>query len=109
MKMVSVARKPSTIEERCQDQSCLFRRGDYKNKGRSTETLSWVRVLTRRIISVTRKLSTKKKSGAKAKFVLFGEITGTNVTNPKTAPGSSLCEDVGSRMMMMMIIIIIFL
>jgi hypothetical protein len=32
MKIVYVARKLCTIEERRQDQSCLFRRGDYRNK-----------------------------------------------------------------------------
>jgi hypothetical protein len=32
MKMVSVARKLSTIEERRQDQICLFQRGDYKTE-----------------------------------------------------------------------------
>jgi hypothetical protein len=37
-------------------------------------------------------------NGAKAKFVRCGEeITGTKVRNPKTALGSSLCEDVGFR------------
>jgi hypothetical protein len=38
-KMVPVARKISTIEERRQDQSCLFRRGDHRNKGHNTEKL----------------------------------------------------------------------
>jgi hypothetical protein len=32
LSMVSVARKLSTIEERIQDQSCLFRRGDYRSR-----------------------------------------------------------------------------
>jgi hypothetical protein len=43
MKMVSVVRKLSTIEERRQDQSYLFLRGDYRNKGHNPEKLSWVR------------------------------------------------------------------
>jgi hypothetical protein len=33
LKVISLAWKPSPIEEWCQDQSCLFRQGDYKNKG----------------------------------------------------------------------------
>jgi hypothetical protein len=45
VRAVPVARKLSTIEERRQDQSCLFRRGDYRNKGQKPEKLSWVRVL----------------------------------------------------------------
>jgi hypothetical protein len=57
MKMVSVARKLSTVEERRQVQSCLIRRGDYKNKGHDTGKLSWVRVLTK-MFSVFRKLIT---------------------------------------------------
>jgi hypothetical protein len=35
--MVSVDLKLSTIEERRQDQSCLSRRADYRNKGRNPE------------------------------------------------------------------------
>jgi hypothetical protein len=40
VKMVSVCPKVSTTEERRQDKSCLFRRGDYSNK-RNTE--NWPR------------------------------------------------------------------
>jgi hypothetical protein len=40
MNIVSVARKLSTIEERRQDQSCLFRKGDYRNKGRKPRNCS---------------------------------------------------------------------
>jgi hypothetical protein len=44
VKVVPVARKLSTIEEWRQDQSYLFRRGYYRNKGHNSEKLSWVRV-----------------------------------------------------------------
>jgi hypothetical protein len=37
VKVVSLARKPSKIEELCQDQSCLFRRQDYKNEETTTK------------------------------------------------------------------------
>jgi hypothetical protein len=37
VRAVPVARKLSTIEERRQDQSCLFRQGDYTNKGHNHE------------------------------------------------------------------------
>jgi hypothetical protein len=37
--MVSIARKLSTIEERRQEPNCLFRRGDYRNKGHKPEKL----------------------------------------------------------------------
>jgi hypothetical protein len=43
--MISVARKLSTLEERYQNQSCLFRRGEYRNKGHNPVKVSWVRVL----------------------------------------------------------------
>jgi hypothetical protein len=36
MKMVSVGQKQSTTEEWRQDQSCLFRRGYYENKGHNS-------------------------------------------------------------------------
>jgi hypothetical protein len=36
MKMVLVARKLSIIEERRHDQSCLFRRGDYRSQKQKT-------------------------------------------------------------------------
>jgi hypothetical protein len=35
--VVPVVRKLSTIEERCQDQSCLFRREDFRNKGHNPD------------------------------------------------------------------------
>jgi hypothetical protein len=91
MRVVPVFRKLSTIEGRRQEQSCLFRRGDHRNKGHDPERLSWVRFLTR-MVSVARKLSAIEER-RQAKFVRFvEEITGTEVTNPKTALSSSLCE-----------------
>jgi galactose-1-phosphate uridylyltransferase len=57
VRAVPVPRKLSTIEERRQDQSCLFQRGDFRNKGHNPEKLSRVRVLTR-MVSVARNLST---------------------------------------------------
>jgi hypothetical protein len=93
MRAVPVARKLSTIEEWCQDQSCLFRR-DYRNKDHDIEKLSWVQVLTR-MVSVARKLSTIQER-LQSTFVRFcEEITGTNVTNSKTVLGSCPGEDVG--------------
>jgi hypothetical protein len=44
VRAVPVARKLSTIEERRQEQSCLSRRGDYRNEGQKSEKVSWVRV-----------------------------------------------------------------
>jgi hypothetical protein len=54
-KMVSVARKRSTIEERRQEQGCLFRREYYRNKGHIPENLSWVLVHVN-MFSVPRKI-----------------------------------------------------
>jgi hypothetical protein len=56
MKIVSAAWKLSMIEEWRQDQSCFFRKGDYRNKGNNAEKLSWVRVLMK-MVSVAQKLS----------------------------------------------------
>jgi hypothetical protein len=42
MRVVAVAWKLSMIEERLQEQSCLFQTGDYGNKGHSLDKLTWV-------------------------------------------------------------------
>jgi hypothetical protein len=58
VRAVPVARKLRTIEERRQDQSCLFRRGDYTNKGHNHDkNLSWV-LGPVKMVSVARKVST---------------------------------------------------
>jgi hypothetical protein len=57
VRAVPVARKRSTIEERRQDQSCLFERWDYRNEGRKPPKLSWVRFPVK-MVSVDRKLIT---------------------------------------------------
>jgi hypothetical protein len=44
VKVVSVVGKLSTIDARCQGQSCSFRRGDYRNKGHNPEKLFWAQV-----------------------------------------------------------------
>jgi hypothetical protein len=56
VKMVYVTWKLSTIEKRCQGQSCLFRRVDYRNKGHNPEKLSSIRVPVK-MVSVAQKLS----------------------------------------------------
>jgi hypothetical protein len=56
VKMVSVARKLRTIEERRQNQRCLFRRRNYKNKDQKSEN-SWV-LFPAKMVSAARKLST---------------------------------------------------
>jgi hypothetical protein len=56
VQMASAARKLSKIEERCPDQSCLFRRGDYRNEGQNPEKLNWVR-FPMKMVSAARKLS----------------------------------------------------
>jgi hypothetical protein len=60
VKMVTVARKLNTIEERRQDKSCFFRRGDYRNRGHNSEEVSWVRV-PMKMVSVARQLSMIKE------------------------------------------------
>jgi hypothetical protein len=56
----SVPRIVSTIEERREDQSCLFRRGDYRNEGQNPENLYCARVLVKNVY-VARKLITAEK------------------------------------------------
>jgi hypothetical protein len=56
VKMISVAQKLCIIEKRLQDQSCLFRRGDYRNKGQNPQNLSWVWVPLK-LFFVAQKLS----------------------------------------------------
>jgi hypothetical protein len=69
------------------DRSCLFRLGDYRNNGNNLGKLSWVRVPVK-IVSVVRKLSTIEER--RKEHNCFGEeITGAEVTNPKTVLGSS--------------------
>jgi hypothetical protein len=57
MRAVSEARKLSMIEERRQDQRCLFQRGVYRHKGHNSKNLSWLRVLVE-VVSVARKMIT---------------------------------------------------
>jgi hypothetical protein len=52
-----VARKLITTDEWRLNHSCLFRRGDYKNKDQNSEKLSWVRFPVK-MVSVARILST---------------------------------------------------
>jgi hypothetical protein len=59
VRAVPLARKISTIEERRQDQSCFFRRGDYKNKGYNPD-ISWV-LFPAKMVSVARKLITTEE------------------------------------------------
>jgi hypothetical protein len=42
VKMVSVTRKLSMIQEHSPDQRCLFQQGNYRNKGHNPENLSCV-------------------------------------------------------------------
>jgi hypothetical protein len=79
MKMVSVARKLSTIEERREDQSYLFRRGDYRNRGHNIE---------KTVLGSSPDedgFEAQYKNGAENKILFFGEeTTGTELINPKT-------------------------
>jgi hypothetical protein len=57
VRVVSVARKLSTMKERRPDQSCLSRRGDYRHEYHNHENMSWDRVPVR-VVCLARKLST---------------------------------------------------
>jgi hypothetical protein len=56
MRVVAVAWKLSMIEERFQEQSCIFQTGDYRNRGFNPEKLTWVR-FSMKMVSVSQKLS----------------------------------------------------
>jgi hypothetical protein len=57
---VTTAQKLSTIEKQRKCQSCLFRRGDYRNEGQNAKNLSCVRVPVK-MVYVARKLRTIEK------------------------------------------------
>jgi hypothetical protein len=90
---VSVARKLSTIEEWRLNQSCLFRKGDYRNKDQNSEKLSWVR-FPMKMVSVARILSTTEEQ-LQDKSCLFrrGNYR-ENVTTPKIVLGLSPDEEI---------------
>jgi hypothetical protein len=96
VRTVPVARKLSTIEERRQDQSCLFRRGDYRNRAHYPKHLSWVQV-PMKMVSGARKLNTIEERRKEQNCLFWAEVTGTKVTNPKAVLGSSFSEYVGFR------------
>jgi hypothetical protein len=60
LRAVSVAQKLITTEERRQDQSCLFQKRDYRNKGPNPENMSCVLVPVK-VVYVAWKLSTIEK------------------------------------------------
>jgi hypothetical protein len=74
------------IREGRPDQSCLLRRGDYRNKDHKPEILSWIRVLVR--LFAVAQTTTRQKNGAKTKVVGFHEkVTVTVATTRKNCPG----------------------
>jgi hypothetical protein len=89
---VPVAWKLSTIEERRQDQNCLFRRGDYRIKGHNPEKLLWIR-FPAKMFSVARKLSmTEERRQDQSCFFRTGNYR-NKCYNPKTILGSIPGED----------------
>jgi hypothetical protein len=92
VKMVYVARKLSTTEERCQDQICFFRRGHYRNKGQYTEKLSWVQFPVK-MVFVARKLSVIQERRQDQSCCFSAKIAGTKARTLKTVLGSSPDED----------------
>jgi hypothetical protein len=57
----TVAQKLSMVEERLQEQSCLFQTGDYICMAHDTDKLTWV-CFTRKMVSVDRIMSPRLKS-----------------------------------------------
>jgi hypothetical protein len=72
---------------------CLFRRGDYRNKGHNHEHLSWVRVLVK-MVSVARKLSTiEERRQYQIRFFRRGYYGNRSHNHEKSVLGSSPSED----------------
>jgi hypothetical protein len=93
VRAVPVARKLSTIEELCRDQSCLFQRGDYRNKRHSTQKLPWVRVPVK-IVSVARKVSTiEERRQDQSSVFRGGDLRNKGYNTQKTVLDSSPGED----------------
>lgn len=80
VRVVSVARKLSSIEERLQDQSCWFRVGQQRKKFHNAENLFQVQV-TINIFSLTRKLSTIKEHIPK--FFISSRILHKQIPEPQ--------------------------
>jgi hypothetical protein len=70
--MVPVAMKLSTTKEKRQKQNCLFRRGDYRNKGHNPEKPFWVRVQVK-MASIARKLSKTEQRKQQDRLVRRGD------------------------------------
>jgi hypothetical protein len=87
--VVSVARKLNTIAKGCQDQNCLLRRGDCRNKGQNPETVLGLRPGEDGFVA--RKLNTIENGDKTRMFCFRGKITGTNVISQN----SSLCSSHG--------------
>jgi hypothetical protein len=73
----TVARKLRMIEEWRPDQSCLFRKGDYRNKGYNPENV--LGLITRKSISCSSKTMPDRRMAPIKKQ-----------SNPKTALGPTL-------------------
>jgi hypothetical protein len=86
-----VARKINTIEQWRQDQSCLIRREDYRNKNNNPEQLSKVR-FPLKIFSVARIPSTTEER-RQNQSCLYRRGDCRNATTPKTVLGSSSDEE----------------
>jgi hypothetical protein len=85
VRAVPIARKISKIEERRQGQSCLPRRGDYREKEQNREKLSCIRVPVK-MVPVARKLSTIEER-PQDQNCFEEEITCSKVTNPNICSG----------------------
>jgi hypothetical protein len=90
---VSVSWKLSNIEECRQDRRCLFRRGNCRNRGSTTQKYgSWVRVLVK-IVSIAGKLSMIEERRREQNCLFRRGDYRNKGHRPETVLGSSLGED----------------
>jgi hypothetical protein len=78
---IFVARKLSTIEEQGQDQSCLFRRRDYRKKDHNFQKVYWV-LASVKVDSLARRLSSIEAGNPKTSIAIW---TVLNITLSQTS------------------------
>jgi hypothetical protein len=82
VKVVSVAWKLSTIQEWCQNQSCSFRWGSYRNKFCNPEKLSWIWFPVKMVSVVQRRRMIEERCQNHSCFFRRGDYRNKGL-NPK--------------------------
>jgi hypothetical protein len=78
---ISLARKLGTEDEQDREQSCLFRRRDYRNRGHNLENVSWV-LSSVKVVSLARQLSSIEAVNLTPSFAKYSIV---NISLSKTS------------------------